>query len=229
MKIFIYGLSDDTGIRYIGQSLDPEKRFRDHLRDKKHTHKVHWIKKLLAEGKMPELCILEETDETNFGQREEAWIAYGRANGWKLTNLTDGGKGPRGHKHKEEARQKMAAAKIGNSWNKGRIGNNFTEETRRKVSLALTGHVESEETRQKKRIASTGRKHSLETRRKLSELHSGKVMSAEAKQKMSEAKKGSTPWNKGLKTGPLSDEHKNKLSEANIAYHKQKSDNDLSS
>jgi group I intron endonuclease len=34
----------------------------------------------------------------------------------------------------------------------------------------------------------------------------------EVKQKISDSKKGSTPWNKGLKLGPLSEEHRRKLS-----------------
>lgn len=40
----------------------------------------------------------------------------------------------------------------------------------------------------------------------------GKIWTKELRDKMSKSKKGSTPWNKGKKTGPLSDEHKQKMS-----------------
>lgn len=42
----------------------------------------------------------------------------------------------------------------------------------------------------------------------------GKFWTKELRLKMSESKKGSIPWNKGKKLGPLSEEHKQKLSEA---------------
>ena len=41
----------------------------------------------------------------------------------------------------------------------------------------------------------------------------GKIWTKELRAKMSDSKKGSTPWNKGKKTGPLSEEQKQKLSE----------------
>jgi len=43
----------------------------------------------------------------------------------------------------------------------------------------------------------------------------GKIWTKELRDKMSNSKKGSIPWNKGKKTGPLSEEHKQKMSKAN--------------
>jgi len=66
-----------------------------------------------------------------------------------------------------------------------------------------------------------GRKHTEETKRRMSASRSGgrasmqgKNHTEEARRKMSKAKKGIVPWNKGLNTGPLSEEHKRKLGEA---------------
>jgi len=42
----------------------------------------------------------------------------------------------------------------------------------------------------------------------------GKIWTKKLRLKMSESKKGSIPWNKGKKLGPLSEEHKRKLSES---------------
>ena len=41
----------------------------------------------------------------------------------------------------------------------------------------------------------------------------GKTTTEESRIKNSEAHKGKTPWNKGKKCGPLSEQHKQKLSE----------------
>ncbi len=41
----------------------------------------------------------------------------------------------------------------------------------------------------------------------------GKIWTKELRNKMSKSKMGGTPWNKGKKTAPLSEEHKQKLSE----------------
>jgi hypothetical protein len=181
--------------------------------DKKDTYKVRWIKQLLSEGKLPELRVLEETDEDRFDEREMFWISFGRANGWRLTNLTDGGGGTLGLKHTEETKRKMGIAKVGNQSSKG-ITRVNSEETRRKMSLAKVGRHLSEEHRRKIGDAGRGKMHSLESRKKMSLLHTGKVMSDEACRKMSEAKKGKVPWNKGRKCEPLSEAHREKLSAA---------------
>ncbi len=54
---------------------------------------------------------------------------------------------------------------------------------------------------------------SEESKRKSGAARRGKPRSEEVKRKISETKKGNIPWNKGLQTGPLSDEHKKYLSE----------------
>lgn len=59
-----------------------------------------------------------------------------------------------------------------------------------------------------------GKKHSEETKNKMSKVKKGKRHTDEAKNKMSEAAKGRTPWNKGKKCKPLSEEHKKKIGEA---------------
>ena len=221
-KIYIYGLFDNTGIRYIGMGADPEKRRRDHLRDKKKTHKANWIRKVLSEGKTIGLCILDETDSEHCEELEKAWIAYGRDEGWDLTNATDGGIGTRGYKHSDESRQKMADAKMGNAWNIGRrLGVVNSEEQKRKISETMTGRTLSAEHRRNISEAGKGRVQSPETRKKLSDLHRGKVMSAEARKKMSEAKKGRAPWNKGRKCASPSEETRKKLSEKMIAYRRR--------
>ena len=222
-KIYIYGLYDETGCRYVGQAADLKKRLKDHLADKRRTHKANWIRKLLSEGKTPEMRTLEETDAEHFQEKERAWIAFGRKKGWKLTNATNGGIGTRGLKHNEETRRKMGAAKIGNTWNIGRLtGNVISQEQRERTSRTMTGRKLTEEHKKNISEAGKGRVQSAETRKKLSELHTGKVMSAEARRKMSDAKRGKAPWNKGRTCGPLAESTRKKLSEAMREYRRKK-------
>jgi hypothetical protein len=92
----IYCLSDpDTGaIRYVGQSVDLYHRGRNY-----HTanvtnqpHLKNWLNKLKRDGKRCLVHVLALTDtREELNDAERHWIAYGKANGWKLVNATDGG------------------------------------------------------------------------------------------------------------------------------------------
>lgn len=67
------------------------------------------------------------------------------------------------------------------------------------------GYKASDETRKKMSIAMKGRKCTEETKRKLSEINKGRPYPLKGMP-------GHIAWNKGLKTGPLSNEHIKKLS-----------------
>jgi len=91
---------------------------------------------------------------------------------------------------------------------KGRI---FSEETKQKISKAnkgksswLKGKHLSEETKRKIGIANKGKPP----------WNTGKHLTVEQKRRISEANKGRRGWCKGLKLGPLSEEHKRKISES---------------
>ena len=79
-------------------------------------------------------------------------------------------------------------------------GRKASDETKRKMSESLKGHITTQETRDKISKANTGRKHS-----EISRLH------------MSEAHKGKIPGNKGVK---MSEEQKQLLSIKLKEYHK---------
>jgi len=87
-------------------------------------------------------------------------------------------------------------------------GKKHSEETKNKISQKLKNRVISKEWRKKISESSKGKK------KKFSEEH---------KKNISISKKGSTPWNKGIKGGTpwnkgkkMSEEHKKKLSESKI-------------
>ena len=56
------------------------------------THCRRWVRKLQSEGLDYTIAVLEEiADPTKLAEAECWWIAYGRASGWPLTNIADGG------------------------------------------------------------------------------------------------------------------------------------------
>lgn len=93
---YIYGLKCpvDKQIRYIGKSDNPKNRYQTHMclsPGDVNRYKKHWIKKLISKNQKPELVILEKIEADSWEEAEVKWIKKGRQEGWKLTNLTDGG------------------------------------------------------------------------------------------------------------------------------------------
>ena len=86
IKYFIYALSDpkDNKIHYIGQSIDPKRRYFDHYHDAGSTSL--WIRELIEEGLRPLLSIIEETDVENVRDREAYWIDFYCQQGEPLEN-----------------------------------------------------------------------------------------------------------------------------------------------
>jgi len=92
--VYIYGLRDPLTdeIRYIGKANNPKLRFSYHMAcNDVNRHKVNWILSLKELKLKPEMVILEKTNEQEWEEREKHWIKYGRDNGWRLTNISDGG------------------------------------------------------------------------------------------------------------------------------------------
>lgn len=82
------------------------------------------------------------------------------------------------------------------------------DKSREEVQTKLKGRIFSEEHKRKLSEAKVGSRHSKDTKRKMSESRRGRVFSDETRKKLATARKGKT-------FGPLSKEHKLKLSEAN--------------
>ena len=74
-------------------------------------------------------------------------------------------------------------------WNKGKHGI-YSEETKKKMSLASTGRYHTEETKRKIGNANRNKIPSKETIKKLSESHKGKHPSEATRKKMSESHSG---------------------------------------
>ena len=95
----VYALHDprDGSVRYIGKTtLSPEERLSAHIkaaRTRGRARSWTWIRGLLRDGLAPTVSLLEQANLASLNECERRWIAHGKANGWTLTNLTDGGDG----------------------------------------------------------------------------------------------------------------------------------------
>lgn len=158
--VFIYVLRCPSTfcIRYVGKTKHPVERLRQHAYPKRQSHRECWIRSLLRGGLYPILEILDEVPEVEWPMWEVAYIEFFREQGCPLVNANAGGEG--GHNPSEETRQKIGAAKVGNTYGAGR---------------KMPEHV-----RQKIKLANTGRKH---PGRKLSEEHKKKISIAHLNRK----------------------------------------------
>ena len=132
-RFLIYGLVDPiTGqLRYIGRSSSWMARPRAHSNPSKcsnSTHNSRWVRGLLEKNLRPNIVVIQAFDDSSIlNQAEIHWIAYFRAMGCPLTNLTDGGFGTNGYKQSSEHISKR-------SW--GHIGKRRSDESRARMSAA---------------------------------------------------------------------------------------------
>jgi hypothetical protein len=135
---FIYGLVDPRTdeVRYIGKSDNPRSRLAAHLRDRSDNHRCHWLGELRSADLQPTLLILDEVCAWGWQDVEVSWIAYGRDQGWPLTNGTDGGDGVVGLSASAKARIRAA-------W----LGRKHRPETLLKIGAASRGRRHTPEHR----------------------------------------------------------------------------------
>ena len=152
------------GICYVGQSIDIERRFRDHKREKSDEQKgcVYLSSAIGVYGADAfDWEVLELCEESELNDRECHWIASldcVKPNGFNLTYGGGGGrpseetkkrisKGMRGKKKSWEHQVKINQALLGRDMSVMRGDNNPAKrpEVRNKISAALKGKKKSEE------------------------------------------------------------------------------------
>lgn len=115
--IKIYTLSDNTGVRYVGQTKTPSKRLYKHIYEaKKHgsrNKRCSWIKSLLNKNERPILNIIDEVSMDEWAFWETYWISQMKQWGFRLVNDSNGGEGSYGRMVKDETKLKMSLAKKG--------------------------------------------------------------------------------------------------------------------
>jgi hypothetical protein len=146
--IKIYIISDPRDVvfnpRYIGITARTiEQRLGEHISHSrnKNNHKSNWIKKILSEGVIPKIELVDEVESPELAcEIERSLIRIFRNRNFNITNACDGGEGRAGCKISEETRQKIKDA---------RAKQIITEEAKLKIGLASKNRVRSEESKRK--------------------------------------------------------------------------------
>lgn len=166
VKIYVLKDPETNLVQYVGRSVQPEIRYRQHIyiasKSGKKDIKSAWINNLLTKGLKPTLEIIDECDSTEAQIRETQWIEEYKKIG-SLKNQRDFVEN--GYSFSEDARKKMAKSAKGNTNSKGKkrsstacenIGNSKKGNTFRR------GTVTSEETKEKLRLAWENRRLKFE-------------------------------------------------------------------
>lgn len=101
---FIYALLDDRGnVRYIGKANNPEKRYKQHLRDcnRRNTPLYSWIRKLVSNKDRPYMLVLCSAISDDWESLEIAIIKQYQEYG-TLLNLAEGGNQPKSNPAKNK-------------------------------------------------------------------------------------------------------------------------------
>lgn len=164
---FIYVIKNTKNNKlYVGRTNRSIKiRLSEHISSSKKGGKTYLNKAMRKYGYQNfKLEILEECDESEVSEREMYWIEHLSTKVPNGYNLTDGGEGT--------------------------IGMVFSDEYKKKLSLAHQGKKLSKEHRQKLSLVQTGKKRSPETCKKIGDIHRGKKLTKEQKQKLREINTG---------------------------------------
>lgn len=213
MSVHVYTLSDESGVRYVGVSTEPLRRFAEHRKESRtgSTRKARWFRKLLSLNTLPSvrvLCILENREEAF--RVEILLISKFRAQGRDLLNLTDGGEGcgvPWTPELRALRRQQMLGFVVTPTHRAALIasvaGKPLSPEHKQKLSDKFKGRPITEEQKRKISDTLTGRSLSEEHKAALRKFRAEHpmVFTTDICQKISNAKSGV----------PFSDEHKQKL------------------
>lgn len=183
------------GKRYIGQSVDLNKRWRTHqwlLSSNKH-YNPH-LQRAWNRGDDFEFSVIEECDKQDLNDREIYWIAYFHATEMQYGyNLCVGGNSTTGRKFSEETKRKMSEKRKGYKCSPEVVAQRvatfrkrmedpvFREEHHRKLSEVgkkrgspwNKGRHPLEETRRRLSQSLKGKKHAKTQGEKLRALYSG--------------------------------------------------------
>ena len=123
--VYIYSLKDprDYQIKYIGKTVDIDKRYKQHIENytNQKSLKSSWVLSILRSGLLPIIEIVEICDESKWQEREQYWIRYYKELGFDLKNMTNGGDGNTGLKMSDASKEKIRFANLGKKSSKEKI------------------------------------------------------------------------------------------------------------
>jgi group I intron endonuclease len=130
--VYIYTLSHPltNEIRYVGKTINIKRRYKQHLYDKRKTHKANWVRSLRNDGLKPVLTVIEGC-ENNWQDRERFWISQFN----NLTNFSLGGGVDYIRVTTEETREKIRRANIGKKLTNEHKEKLRSKSNKRKISV----------------------------------------------------------------------------------------------
>jgi len=156
---------DTNAIFYVGKGS--HKRAHS-----KHRRNKHWNSVVAKAGSYSVRLVADDIDEELSFLVEQERIDQLKRIGLKLTNKTDGGEGPSGMRHTDEAKRKIAEAQMGEKhWTVGRV---FTDEHRAKLRKARAKLIYTDEIKAKLSEAGKRRVYTDETKAKMSKSKQGR-------------------------------------------------------
>lgn len=157
----------------------PRMHRRPSVLCKDRTYKANWIRSLQRKGLDYKITILEEVPSVeNLASAEVWWVLFGRACGWPLTNLTNGGEGTVGVVRSAETRARIVAALTGRK-------RSLESRQRQSTTLKQRGHKPSLEIRTKGIAAVRGKPVTLSQSLAVSKSNKARIVTAETRAKMS--------------------------------------------
>jgi group I intron endonuclease len=174
--IYAFKLKNSTEYRYVGKTVNIRNRFIAHKNSAERGENLPLYRWIRSKGiDNVEIVVLQEAEDSVLQDLEVSWIYQIKNRGDRLLNLTDGGEGTLGYRHKEEQKKK---------WSEERKG-------------SITGVKNPNYGKFGPQHPAYGRKLSEETKKRLSEQkmgennpNYGKSLNEETKRKMSLAQKG---------------------------------------
>jgi hypothetical protein len=155
---------DTNAIFYVGKGSH-KRAYSKHRRNK------HWNSVVAKAGGYSVRLVADSLEEDLSFLVEMERIDQLKRIGLKLTNKTDGGEGPSGMRHTEEAKRKIAEAQMGEKhWTVGYV---YTEEHKAKLRIARSKFVYTDDVRAKLSEAGKRRVYTNETKDKMSKSKQG--------------------------------------------------------
>jgi hypothetical protein len=111
-KYFIYTLTFEGKVFYIGKTKNLKNRLKEHKKSSrlKRTYKERFISQILSENKDFEIIVIDEVDIGTENYWEIYWISEYKKLGHNLYNTSIGGDGGdtwSGRKHSDETKNKL--------------------------------------------------------------------------------------------------------------------------
>jgi hypothetical protein len=142
-NVYIYTLSDNTGIRYVGKTNNLKLRKLGHINESKsnryNNHRINWIKSLLLKNELPIMNVLDIVPNDEWIFWEIYWISQIKTWGFNLVNSTSGGENPPSYKGKTHTNEYKKIRQI--IMKNNNPAKNMNDKWRDNISKSLKGRI----------------------------------------------------------------------------------------